>query len=260
MEIITPLNGFIAGLGLLAVGTIGGGVIAATHGPALSSWAMGFAHQSRKVGRFSAMKRDMSTGSSSHFGAMASWTNQYMGNTGAAMDHAGSGRSGMMGATSGSVWTPAQVAQLVQKSEQGVTIDRTTNTITYHSAQDLLVPLASPTALHIKGMQWEIDGLINPKIVVPKGARITVDLVNADRGYTHGFEVTTARPPFHEMVMMRGSAAFSGAFIMPVLPETPQGQYHRSTQFTATKAGIYSYICPVPGHAAQGMAGRIVVS
>ncbi len=165
-----------------------------------------------------------------------------------------------MGAASGSVWTPAQVAKLVQQSEHGVTIDRTTNTITYHSTQDLLVPLAAPAALHIKGMQWEIDGLINPKVVVPQGAQITVDLVNADQGYMHGFEVTTARPPFREMAMMQGPAAFSGAFIMPILPETSQGQYHRSTQFTATKAGTYSYICPVPGHAAQGMAGQFVVS
>ena len=101
-----------------------------------------------------------------------------------------------MGAVSGSVWTPAHVAKLVQQSEQGAIIDRTTNTITYPSMQDLLVPLAAPAALHSKGMQWEIDGLINPKVVVPQGAQITVDVVNADQGYMHGFEVTTARPPF----------------------------------------------------------------
>lgn len=254
-------NGLVVGLGLLAAGTIGGVAFAATHGSALSTSTPQSVPQSGSLGRFSAMMGGAGAGSSSGFsGMMASAMNQYMGNTHAAMGYVGSGGGGMMGAASGSVWTPAQVAKLVQQSEQGVTIDRTTNTITYHSTQDLLVPLAAPAALHIKGMQWEIDGLINPKVVVPQGAQITVDLVNADQGYMHGFEVTTARPPFREMAMMQGPAAFSGAFIMPILPETSQGQYHRSTQFTATTAGTYYYICPVPGHAAQGMAGQFVVA
>lgn len=183
-----------------------------------------------------------------------------MGGSTGTMGYVGSGASGMMASASGSVWTPAHVAALVRQSEQGVTIDRVTNTITYHGTHDLLVPLAAPAALHLKGMQWEIDGLINPTVVVPHGAQMTVDLVNADQGYMHGFEVTKAAPPFQEMAMMQGSPAFSGSFVMPILPETRQGQYHRSTQFTAAAAGTYHYICPVPGHAAQGMAGRFVVA
>ncbi len=245
-------SGLIVGIGLLVVGALGGVALAAT-GSATSE-----APAATPI--VDAMMGGSGRGGSSGFGGMmGSAMNQYLGNTHSVMGDVGSGGN-MMGTASGSVWTSAQVAALVQKSERGVTIDRATNTITYHSTQDLLVPLAAPAALHIKGMQWEIDGLINPKVVVPQGAQITVDLVNADQGYMHGFEVTTARPPFREMAMMQGPAAFSGAFIMPILPETSQGQYHRSTQFTATKAGTYSYICPVPGHAAQGMAGQFVVS
>ena len=29
--------------------------------------------------------------------------------------------------------------------------------------------------------------------------------------------------------------------------------------FTATNAGTYEYLCPVPGHAEEGMAGSFVV-
>ncbi|MDA8207284.1 MAG: hypothetical protein M0Z36_14575 [Thermaerobacter sp.] len=245
-------SGLIVGIGLLVVGALGGVALAAT-GSATSE-----APAATPI--VGAMMGGSSRGGLSGFGGMmASAMNPYMGNTHAVMGDVGFGGN-MMGTASGSVWTSAQVSALVQKSERGVTIDRVTNTITYHSSHDLVVPLAAPAALHLPGMQWEIDGLINPTVVVPRGARVTVDLVNADQGYMHGFEVTKATPPFQEMAMMQGTAAFPGAFVMPILPETSHGQYHRSTQFTAATAGTYHYICPVPGHAAHGMAGQFVVS
>lgn len=245
------LSGLTVGLGLLTIGAFGGVAFAATQGTHASSAPAG-----RMTNNNAGMMGGTGNGS---VGGMDSAMNQ-SGHTSGIMGAVGSGAGGMMGAASGSTWTPAQVAALVRQSEQGVTIDRATNTITYHRANDLLVPLAAPAALHLKGMQWEIDGLINPTVVVPQGAHMTVDLVNADQGYMHGFEVTTATPPFQEMAMMQGSPAFPGSLVMPILPETTQGQYHRSTEFTAATAGTYHYICPVPGHAAHGMAGRFVVS
>ncbi|NMP21565.1 hypothetical protein [Sulfobacillus harzensis] len=247
-------SGLAVGLGLMAAGTVGGVAWAAAHGTSVRPATSGAVSPGGSGASMSAMMGGGSTG------GMAAAMNQYMGNTHAVMGYVGSGGSGMMAAASGSVWTPGHVAALVQQSERGVTIDRATNTITYHNTQDLLVPLAAPAALHLPGMQWEIDGLINPTVVVPQGAHVTVDLVNADQGYMHGFEVTKATPPFQEMAMMQGTAAFSGSFVMPILPETSQGQYHRSTQFTAATAGTYHYICPVPGHAAHGMVGQFVVS
>ena len=180
-----------------------------------------------------------------------------------AMGRVGSGGSNMMGggpSADRATWTPSEVQSAVRASEQGVTINRATNTITYQGRHDLLVALAAPAALHLKGMQWEIDGLINPTVVVPTGARVTVDLVNADQGYLHGFEVTTARPPFGEMAMMQGTVPFPGGLILPIPPESHGGAPHAQTVFTAAAAGTYSYICPVPGHAAMGMAGTLRVS
>ncbi len=262
---------WMTGLGLAAAGVIGGMAIAAPHG--LTGYFHGLSFEAgtatntarhipnvrpnspnEAFSGFGGMRGGRSGGTRARFDGM-------MGNTQHAMGYVGSGGSGMMGQVSGVVWTPAQVKALVQNSEQGVTINRATNTITYHQSHDLLVPLAAPASLHLKGMQWEIDGLINPKVVVPQGAQVKVALVNEDQGYMHGFEVTTANPPFAEMAMAQGSVAFSGGFVMPILPETSQGQYHhRSTQFTASRIGSYYYICPVPGHAAQGMAGQFVVN
>ena len=261
---------WMTGLGITA-GVIGGMVIAAPHG--LTGRASGLFFEAGTAKNMahhaSNAQRNSPNGAYSGFGSMMGNGSSYgtrsrfdgmMGNTHRAMGYVGPGGSEMMGQASGSLWTFGQVKALVQKSEQGVTINRATNTITYHQPHDLLVPLAAPASLHLKGMQWEIDGLINPKIVVPQGAQVSVDLVNEDQGYMHGFEVTTAHPPFADMVMAQGSVAFSGGVVMPILPETFQGQYHhRSTQFTASRAGSYYYICPVPGHAAQGMAGQFVV-
>ena len=222
------LNGFMIGIFLVTVGILGGVTYAATQGSSIS--------------------REMT---SMFFYLGDHGTNQRSGSS--------FGAGGMMGGALGSVWTPSKVSALVKQSEKGVTLNKTTNTITYHSRHVLLVPLAAPAALHVSGMQWEIDGLINPTVVIPKGAHVTVDLVNADQGYMHGFEITTAEPPFIRMAMGQGSIAFARAFVMPIPPETTQGQYHRSTQFAASKAGTYYYICPVPGHAAAGMAGRFIV-
>lgn len=175
------------------------------------------------------------------------------------MGRVGSRSNSMMGSNANRL-SSAQVNVLVKHSEQGVKINHKANTITYTSSQVSIVPLAAPVALNIPGMQWEIDGLINPTVVVPKGAAVKINLINADKGYMHGFEVTTASPPFREMAMGQGSGTFSSSFIMPILPENASGQASRSTQFNATTSGTYHYICPVPGHAALGMAGKFIVS
>ncbi len=237
---MTGRNGWMVGVGLLAAGVLAG-IAAVNQGAVRGASGTGVT----------------ATGTAPGVGGM-------MGSGSVvAMGRVGSGGSDMMGSgtqAARATWTPAAVQRAVRASEHGVTINRATNTITYHGRRDLLVPLAAPAALHLKGMQWEIDGLINPTVVVPLGARVTVVLVNADQGYLHGFEVTTARPPFGEMAMMQGAVAFPGGLIMPIPPESRGAAPHAETIFTAAAAGTYSYICPVPGHAAMGMAGTLRVS
>lgn len=166
------------------------------------------------------------------------------------------GPSGSMG--SSSVTSAAQLATTVRQGEQGAIINRRTDTVTYRGPTALIVALASP---HGKpNMTWEIDGLVNPTIVLPPGTEVTVDLVNTDWGYRHGFMVTTSPPPYPYMAMMGLPTQF---LLMPLPERTTQvlataRYYTRQGHFRASR-GIYYYLCPVPGHAARGMYGKIVV-
>lgn len=75
----------------------------------------------------------------------------------------------------------------------------------------------------------------------------------------HGFDLTRSAPPFGWMAMMQAPPALPGSFIMPIPPETTNGQYMASTAFTASQPGTYYYLCPVPGHAQRGMFGKLVI-
>lgn len=178
----------------------------------------------------------------------------------------GSGGSGMMGGTGmmgsgigGPVTTsnPAAAQALVQQLAAGADINRQTNTITYHTAQVALAALGSPDGQ--QDMTWNVNGLVNPTVVIPKGAQVTVHFFDADIGTPHGWELTTTPPPYPSMVMMDVQVAFPGAFAMPAPGATAQQWFGRTLQFTAADAATYYYLCPVPGHAKQGMFGKLVV-
>jgi len=152
----------------------------------------------------------------------------------------------------------ANLAALVRRGEQGARIDSTTNTVIYEGQTVTLVAQASPHGQ--PNMTWEIDGLVNPTVVVPPAAQLDVVLVNTDWGYMHGFELTTAPPPYPYMAMAGVADSF---FLMPVPPRTAKdtataAYFTRSANFTAT-SGTYHYLCPVPGHAGAGMFGTLVV-
>ncbi len=181
------------------------------------------------------------------------------------MGGAGAGGSaGMMGssimgtAASGSTVTSAGLTALVRRGERGAAIDAKANTVTYGGRSVTLVALASP---HGKpNMTWEIDGLVNPTVVVRPGSRADVVLVNTDWGYMHGFELTTTPPPYPYMAMAGVTDSF---LVMPLPPRSAKdtataSYYTRTASFTAVR-GVYYYLCPVPGHAAAGMFGTLTV-
>lgn len=154
--------------------------------------------------------------------------------------------------------TKADLDTLVRQGKLGATINSGANTVVYRGASVSLVALASP---HGKpNMTWEIDGLVNPTIVVHRGARITIRLVNTDWGFMHGFELTTTPPPYPFMAMM-GIA--TGLTLMPLPERTTRSlataRYYTDTATLTLGVGTYYYLCQVPGHAHQGMYGRLVV-
>jgi rusticyanin len=185
-----------------------------------------------------------------------------MGSLGGATGMMGDGAMGSSmtggGGASGGAITNASLAALVSRGEQGASIDPTANTVTYMGQTVTLVALASP---HGKpNMTWEIDGLVNPTVVVQPAAQLDLVLVNTDWGYMHGFELTTTPPPYPYMAMAGVADSF---FLMPLPPRTTKdtataGYYTESANFTTT-AGTYHYLCPVPGHAGAGMSGTLVV-
>lgn len=174
-----------------------------------------------------------------------------------------SGWYGMMGSgaqgTNRSLVNNVQLIQLVRQGETGAIIDRKTNTVTYKNQSVTLVALASP---HGKpNMTWEIDGLVNPTVVVSSKAQVRLTLVNTDWGYMHGFEVTASLPPYPFMSMM----AVNNDFLLMPLPQRTtksltSAQYDSTSGLLNLRPGTYYYLCPVPGHAQQGMYGEIIVS
>jgi len=62
------------------------------------------------------------------------------------------------------------------------------------------------------------------------------------------------------MPMMTERPAFTGAALWFLGNPTSAGMHEGTLTFTATTPGTYQYLCPVPGHAQQGMTGTFTVS
>lgn len=182
------------------------------------------------------------------------------GMTGSMMGASGGMTGSMMGGSVGGPIQSASPLDVWAQSKQAAAsaaIDRQANTVTYQGTQIQIVAVASPDTG--PDMTWNVDGLVNPTVVIPQGAQAAVAFFNADAGTMHGWELTTAAPPYPAMPMMEESVAFSGAFAMPVAGATGQTWSGRTLHFTAATAGTFYYLCPVPTHAERGMYGKLVV-
>ena len=172
----------------------------------------------------------------------------------------GYGYVGMMGgygSGAGITVPTATVVRMGNAIPSGASIDRASNRIVFTGHDIQLNVVGSPMGQ--KDETFRIAGLVNPTIVVPKGADVHVHFVNADDNMAHNFVVTPAGPPFAYMTMMQAPPAFSGA-ATPILG-APSGNSAESadTSFVANAPGQYTYLCVVPGHAERGMYGSFVV-
>jgi rusticyanin len=153
--------------------------------------------------------------------------------------------------------TAAEAVQRGNETPSGATVDRAANRIAFNHQRVHFTVVASPGGGPDE--TFRIAGLVNPTIVVPTGASITIDLVNADPDTAHGIVVTTSGSASAWMPMMRTNPAFSGAALWFLGNPTAAGMHQGSLTFTAAMAGTYQYLCPVPGHAQKGMVGHLVV-
>jgi rusticyanin len=157
----------------------------------------------------------------------------------------------------GSRVSPQLAARLGSQAPAGARIDRATHTITFTATTIHLVAVASPAGGPDE--TFRIAGLVNPTVIVPHGSRVSIDVINADPGTAHGLVVTASQARPSWMPMMTAAPAFTGSALWFLGNPTTAGMHTGTVTFTASQAGTYHYLCPVPGHAQKGMAGAFTV-
>lgn len=154
--------------------------------------------------------------------------------------------------------SPAQALTLGDQIPPGASVDRAANRITFSGQSVRLAVVASPAANPDE--TFRVAGIVNPTIVVPQGAQVSIELVNTDADTAHGLVVTSNAGASSWMPMMSAAPAFSGSALWFLGNPTSAGMHEGTLSFTASQAGTYQYLCPVPGHAQKGMVGTFVVS
>ena len=151
----------------------------------------------------------------------------------------------------------AVATRLGDQTPTGATLNRAADRIIFTGKNVQLVALASPT---MPGENFRIAGMTNPTVVVLEGATVTIELINADGDMAHGLVVTADGASASAMPMMADPPAFSGAALWFLGESTSAGMHEGTLTFTASHAGTYQYLCPVPGHTEEGMVGTFQVS
>ena len=177
----------------------------------------------------------------------------------------GTGSSADPGKLMGRLWadapgprvTPAQAAGAGNQIPSGAHIDRAARTITFTTGSVHLAAVASPAGGPDE--TFRIAGMVNPKITVPAGAQISIQVINADPDTAHGLVITSGQGQASWMPMMTSRPAFTGSALWFLGNPTTAGMHAGTLTFTAATTGTYHYLCPVPGHAQKGMTGLFTV-
>jgi rusticyanin len=151
----------------------------------------------------------------------------------------------------------ARALRLGNQVPAGASVNRAANRITFSGTSVRLAVLTSPS---MPDETFRIAGLTNPAITVPAGARVTIEVINADSDMAHGLVITAAGAGSSWMPMMTTPPRFAGAAAWFLGNPTSAGMHAATITFTAATPGHYRYLCPVPGHAQKGMAGSFTVS
>ena len=154
--------------------------------------------------------------------------------------------------------TPARAARLGSQLPAGATVSRAHRRITFPAAVARLVVLASPAGGPAE--TFRIGGLVDPAISVKAGARVSIEVINADPSTAQGLVITSSQASPPPMPMMTSSPAFPGSAVWFLGNPTSAGLHAATLSFTASTPGTYRYLCPVPGHAQDGMTGTFIVS
>jgi rusticyanin len=152
---------------------------------------------------------------------------------------------------------PAEATRLGHDAPVGATVDVAHNSVTFSGSSAHIVALASPSGGTDE--TFRIAGLVDPTIAVKTGTRVTIEVINADKDTSHGMVVTATRSNSSWMPMMTANPAFGGSAVWFLGDPTSAGMHASTISFTASAHGTYKYLCPVPGHAQEGMVGTFRV-
>ena len=179
--------------------------------------------------------------------------------------------TGMMGGSTdpgkimGSLWanapgprvSAAQAAAVGSQVPTGAQVSKAANTVTFTSTTVRLTILASPPGGPDE--TFRAAGLVNPRIIVPAGSQVTIQLINADPDTAHGLVITSGNAGTSRMPMMTARPAFTGSALWFLGTPTAAGLHEGTLTFTAATPGTYHYLCAVPGHAQKGMTGTFTI-
>jgi rusticyanin len=149
----------------------------------------------------------------------------------------------------------SQLKTLGNEIPAGARVDRCANQVVFATTSVSFVIEASPP--NNPDMTFRLAGLVNPTVVVPEGAQVSIELVNGDSDEAHAFVVSDTAGPYPLRPV--SEPAFAGSAVGPIGDPTSAGSGARDLSFTATNSGTYHYLCPMPGHAEMGMNGRFIV-
>ena len=103
-------------------------------------------------------------------------------------------------------------------------------------------------------LSYRIQGIRNPTLAVPAGAKMGVLFVNADGNMRHDVRFGHREPPF-DLAPATEQTAGSGR----LASHGEAGYQAEEMVIEAVSNGEYTYFCSIRGHARRGMWGRIAV-
>lgn len=127
-------------------------------------------------------------------------------------------------------------------------------TLTYGGDSIRILVLMGPMSKGLSMYSFVIDNFTNPTLVLPRGAEVTMLVVNVDTDGYHGLTLTTVPPTYPYNLMPTMMDSFASSSVLP--PSSSSGFASQQISFTVD-GGMY-YVCPVPGHAQSGMYGQIM--
>ncbi len=154
--------------------------------------------------------------------------------------------------------SPALAARLASQTPAGAQVSRAANAITFTGASVRFAVAMSPAGGPDE--TFRIAGLVNPRLVIPAGARVSIEVINADPDTAHGLVITRSTDTTSWMPMMTARPAFRGSALWFLGNPTDAGMHAGALTFTASTPGTYQYLCAVPGHARKGMSGTLTVT